>query len=159
MHKKSLPIVKKKCLKMGVKNGICMILKPKTCCMRNARFEVRDCMRKVRFKYLTAWKRCGSKCAVWSTIWSIRIKVLRTTPFSYSHILRTTHFSCSHVLQTAHFSCNTFLASKSYKCHFWHSFSNKFFFLTIGNDFLCTFKKDYEKKSFCGGVPLMKLAS
>ena len=24
----------------------------------------------------------------------------------------------------------------------------------IGNVLLCTFKKDYEKKSFCGGVPL-----
>ena len=35
---------------MGVKNDICMILKPKRCCMINALLEVRDCMRNVQIE-------------------------------------------------------------------------------------------------------------
>ena len=67
---------------MSVKNDICMILKPKRCCMRNVPFEVRDCMRNAQFEVCDCIKkvqfevRLNEKSALRSTIWSIRIIVL-----------------------------------------------------------------------------------
>ena len=59
MNKQSLPIVKKIlfCLKISVKNYVCVILKPNGCCMRKARFEVRDCMKMLRFKVCNCMKK------------------------------------------------------------------------------------------------------
>ena len=36
--------------KISIKYDIFVILKPKRCCLRNARFKVRDCMRMLRFE-------------------------------------------------------------------------------------------------------------
>ena len=77
-------------------------------------------------KYVTAWKRCGSK---YSCMRNVRFEALsHAMPFwleNHANIIFDTHFQTKNI------------------------------FLTIVNGFLCTFKKDYEKKSFCGGVPLI----
>ena len=58
---------------LSVKDDICVILKPKRCCMRNAWFKVCNCMRMLRFEACDCMKKVRfevwlhEKCAVRST--------------------------------------------------------------------------------------------
>ena len=86
----------------------------------------------------------------------------------------TTHFSCSRTsnrtffMQSRTSNRNILMQSRTLNIAFLmqHLFGFKIMqisfltlirkniFLAIGNDFLCTFKKDYEKQSCCWWVPL-----
>ena len=83
MHNNSLIIVKKYFLlfENWCQNDICMILKTKRCCMRNARFKICDCIRELQFKVCDCMKK-------------VRFRNIS---------LQTAHFSCSHTSNCTYF--------------------------------------------------------
>ena len=91
---------------MTFKDDICVILKPTRSCIRNLRFKVHNCMRKLWFQVRDFSKK---KDLMYNCMRNVHFEAL-------SEGLGP--FSCSHVLQTAQFSCNNSLASKSIKKHF-----------------------------------------
>ena len=94
-------------LKMGVKNYISVILKPKRWCIWCARFKVCACMRKLRFR-VCDWRKkvrfevgLHEQCAVQSTIVLNLQIVLQTAHFSWCHTSNCPFFMQSHT-----FSCS-----------------------------------------------------